>query len=466
MDIKAQNVEEPTKFPKVLSLKEKIAYGVGDLGNNFLFDMGQLYLLKYFTDVIGLPAAAAGGVFAIAKIWDAFADITIGTWVDNRKKIGKRGKFRPFILWASLPLALLLIANFAVPDFSITGKLIWSYITYMIFGTVYSISNVPFGSMQPSMTKNSDERSELASWRNIGANSGVLIATVAFMPIVLMFPTEKIGYTITVVFFAIAGVACQLFCYKNVKENYQVLPKDPVGEKRSIREIFSGYKAVFKNGPLLILCLANLFTFSAYNVKLAVQFYFAQYVLHDIKIVSYMSFFTIGFSILAAVVMPSIVKKIGKKHTYILGSLIWLISDLIGFFVTNSGLTFAIFTSISYFGNGILTALNWALISDVVEYGEWKTHVRSEGIVYSSYTYFRKLATAAAGFIPGVILSVVGYVPNHEQTAQALLGIRGITFIYPVIGAALTIILMLFYPITEQKYSEIIAELRTRHQND
>lgn len=466
MDIKTQNVEEPTEFPKVLSLKEKIAYGVGDLGNNFLFDMGQLYLLKYFTDVIGLPAAAAGGVFAIAKIWDAFADITIGTWVDNRKKIGKRGKFRPFILWASLPLALLLIANFAVPDFSITGKLIWSYIIYMIFGTVYSISNVPFGSMQPAMTKNSDERSELASWRNIGANSGVLIATVAFMPIVLMFPTEKIGYTITVVFFAIAGVACQLFCYKNVKENYQVLPKDPVGEKRSIREIFSGYKAVFKNGPLLILCLANLFTFSAYNVKLAVQFYFAQYVLHDIKIVSYMSFFTIGFSILAAVVMPSIVKKIGKKHTYILGSLIWLISDLIGFFVTNSGLTFAIFTSISYFGNGILTALNWALISDVVEYGEWKTHVRSEGIVYSSYTYFRKLATAAAGFIPGVILSVVGYVPNHEQTAQALLGIRGITFIYPVIGAALTIILMLFYPITEQKYSEIIAELRTRHQND
>lgn len=466
MDIKTQNVEEPEGFPKVLSLKEKIAYGVGDLGNNFLFDMGQLYLLKYFTDVIELPAAAAGGVFAIAKIWDAFADITVGTWVDNRKKIGKRGKFRPFILWASLPLALLLIANFAVPDFSITGKLIWSYVTYMIFGTVYSISNVPFGSMQPSMTKNSDERSELASWRNIGSNSGVLIATVAFMPIVLMFPTERIGYTITVIFFAIAGVACQLFCYKNVKENYQVLPKDPIGEKPSIREIFSGYKAVFKNGPLLILCLANLLTFSAYNVKLAVQFYFAQYVLHDIRIVSYMSFFTVGFSILAAIVMPSIVKQIGKKHTYILGSLIWLISDLIGFFVTNSGLTFAIFTSISYFGNGILTALNWALISDVVEYGEWKTHVRSEGIVYSSYTYFRKLATAAAGFIPGVILTIVGYVPNHEQTAQALLGIRGITFIYPVIGAALTIILMCFYPITEQKYSEIIAELRTRHQND
>lgn len=458
--------KEVEEAPKVLSLKEKIAYGVGDMGNNFLFDMGQLYLLKYFTDVVHLPAALAGGVFAIAKIWDAFADIGVGTWVDNRTKIGKRGKFRPFILWAALPLAIMLVANFTIPNFSMTGKAVWAYVTYMIFGTVYSISNVPFGSMQPSMTKNSVERSELASWRNIGSNTGLLIATVAFMPIVMLLPTQQTGYTVTVIIFAVLGVASQLFCYKNTKENYRVEPKEPEGEKKTFKEIFVGYKAVFKNGPLLILCLANLFTFSAYNVKLAVQFYFAQYVLDNIKIVSYMSFFTVGFSILAAAVMPSITKRIGKKHTYILGSAIWLISDIIGYFFTDSGLTFAIFTSISYFGNGILTALNWALISDVVEYGEWKTHVRSEGIVYSSYTYFRKLATAAAGFIPGLVLSMVGYIPNQQQTAGAIAGIRGIEFIYPVVMAGLTAILMFFYPITEDKYSEIMADLNLRHKKD
>lgn len=459
-----QKVETNQDFPKVLSLREKIAYGVGDMGNNFLFDMGQLYLLKYFTDVIGLPSVAAGGVFAVAKIWDAFADIAVGTWVDNRTKISRRGKFRPFILWASLPLALLLIANFSVPNFTLSGKLIWSYVTYMIFGTVYSISNVPYGSMQPTMTKNSDERSQLASWRNIGSNTGLLIANVAFMPIVLMLPTQKMGYTIGVIIFAVLGVAAQLFCYFNIKETYQVPVKAEQLEKRSFKDIFKGYKAVFKNGPLLILCLANLFTFSAYNVKLAVQFYFAQYVLNNIKIVSYMSFFTIGCSIVAAIFMPSIVKKMGKKHAYVLGSAIWLVSDLIAFFAVNNGWLFAIFTSISFFGNGILTALNWALISDVVEYGEWKTHVRSEGIVYSSYTWFRKMATAAAGFIPGVVLAMVGYVPNHQQTKQALMGIRGITFLYPVIMAALTVVIMFFYPITEEKYAKIIEDLRQRHE--
>ncbi len=111
--------------PRVVTLRNKIGYAIGDMGNNFLFDMGQLYLLNYFTDVVGLPSAAAGTVFLVAKIWDAFADMSVGTWIDNRTNISKRGKFRPFLLWAAIPLALLLIANFSTPNFSVTGKLIW-----------------------------------------------------------------------------------------------------------------------------------------------------------------------------------------------------------------------------------------------------------------------------------------------------------------------------------------------------
>ena len=123
---KEVNLEEVSasteEFPHVLSGIEKFAYGMGDVGNNFMFEMGQLYLLKYFTDVIGLPAATAGTVFLVAKIWDAFADIGVGTWIDHQKHISKAGKFRPFLLWAALPLGLLLIANFSVPNFSLDRK--------------------------------------------------------------------------------------------------------------------------------------------------------------------------------------------------------------------------------------------------------------------------------------------------------------------------------------------------------
>jgi len=189
----------------------------GDVGNNLLFDMGQLYLLKYFTDQLKLPAAAAGTIFLVAKIWDAFMDISVGTWIDNRTNIGKRGKFRPFILWSAIPLALLLIANFTMPNFSVTGQLVWAYVAYMLFGTCYSISNILFGSMIPTMTKNSQERSELASYRQAGSILGLMVATIGFMPIVTSLPNEKIGYTVAVLIFAVLGVLCQWYSYANIK---------------------------------------------------------------------------------------------------------------------------------------------------------------------------------------------------------------------------------------------------------
>ena len=472
---KEVNIEEVSasteEFPRVLSGIEKFAYGMGDVGNNFMFEMGQLYLLKYFTDVIGLPAATAGTVFLVAKIWDAFADIGVGTWIDHQKHISKAGKFRPFLLWAALPLGLLLIANFSVPNFSLTGREIWSYITYILFGTVFSITNVAFGSMAPAMTKNSVERSQLASARTIGTNAATMIATIAFMPIVLMLPTEKIGYSVGAIIFAIGGILAYMFCYKFTKENYhddrpsaeEVAATEPV-KGQGLKEILSSYKAIFKNGPLLMLCMANLFTFSAYNVKLAVQFYFAQYVLHDIKIVSYMSFFTIGMSIIAAFIAPKVLKKFGNKETYIIGCLIWGLGDALGFFLVNDAITFTIFTMISYFGNGMITVLNVKFIADAVEYGEWKTGVRSEAITYSSYTYFRKLSQAAAGIIPGIVLAAVGYIPNHAQTATALTGIRGLVFMYPVAMAICTAILMFFFPLTDKKYNQIMEELSIRHK--
>ena len=153
-----QSVQKDTKQTAKLTLREKIAYGTGDAGNGFLFDLGQIYLLKFYTDVLGLPVTVAGLVFLLSKIWDAFADISIGTWIDNRKKLGPKGKFRPFILYAAVPLALITIVSFITPNFSINGKIIWAYVTYMAFGTIYSISNIPYGSMVPAMTKDTNER--------------------------------------------------------------------------------------------------------------------------------------------------------------------------------------------------------------------------------------------------------------------------------------------------------------------
>lgn len=457
------NMQENKKVKKVVNttripLKEKFSYGLGDIGNNILFDMGQIYLLKFYTDSLGLPAATAGMVFLFTKIWDGFADITVGTWIDNRKKIGERGKFRPFMLYAALPLALMTIVSFITPDFSLTGKTIWAYCTYMAFGTIYSIFNIPYGSMIPAMTQNSVERSELASFRWAGANTGLLITTVAFMPIVMAFDSMRTGYVVAASVFAFFGLLLQLVSYSGIKERYVV--KERVKVKGSV---LSSYKSLLKNAPLLVLSLVNLFTFSAFNVKLAVQVYYCQYSLNDISIVPYLGFFSIGCVFIGIAMVPFFVKRIGKKSTYILGSAIWVIADIMAYVFVNNSVSFIAFACLAFFGTGFINTLNWALVSDAVEYGEWKTGIRGEGLVYSFFIFSRKMSQAIAGFVPGLVLALVGYVPNAVQSVNALKGIKGLMFIYPGVMAIATIVVMgVFYKLSDSRYNEIVIELNKR----
>jgi GPH family glycoside/pentoside/hexuronide:cation symporter len=443
-----------------LSFKEKMAYGMGDVGNNFLFDLGQIYLLKFYTDVLGLPAAVAGAIFLVTKIFDAFADIGVGTWIDARKNIGPRGKFRPFMLYGVLPLGLLTVVSFMNPDFSISGKLIFAYASYMAFGLFYSIVNIPFGSMGAAMTQDPVERAELAAFRQAGSNLGLLVTTMGFMPIVLMFSTASMGYLAAASIFAFVGVLCILYSYANIKE--RIIVEKPKDFHASLGNSF---KALFKNVPLMILCLVNVFTFSAFNVKLAVQIYYCQYVLNDVSIVPYMGFFSIGCIFIGVALVPFVVKRLGKKQTYMLGCAIWAVGDVLNYLITTNTTGFIFLSCVAFFGSAFVNSLNWALIADAVEFGEWKTGLRSEGIVYSFFTFFRKLSQAIAGFVPGMVLAFIGYVPNAVQSVGALAGIKGLMFVYPGFFAILTIVVMgAMYPLTDKRFKEILAELNKRKE--
>jgi GPH family glycoside/pentoside/hexuronide:cation symporter len=328
----------------------------------------------------------------------------------------------------------------------------------MIFGTVYSIFNNPYGSMIPAMTRHVIERSDLASSRWAGANTGLLLTTMLFMPIVLAFNSMQTGYVVAAAVFALAGLGLQLICYANVKERYSVT-KPNTGKGAILKD----YKSLFKNAPLLVLCIVNLLTFSAFNVKLAVQVYYCQYSLHNTLIIRPMGFFAIGCVYIGVILTPLLVRRFGKKATYILGAVIWAVADLLAWFFANTTISFIIFACFAFFGSSFINTLNWALISDAVEYGEWKTGNRSEGLVYSSFTFFRKLSQAIAGFVPGIVLTMVGYVANTEQTTKALTGIKGLMFIYPGVLAIATFIIMYFcYKLTDTKCKEIIAELNER----
>lgn len=448
----------------VLTLREKLGYGSGDVGFNFLFDMGQLYLLKFFTDQLGLNPAVAGSVFLVAKVWDAFADVTVGSWIDNQRRPGRFGRYRSFIIYGTLPLAIILVASFFVPDLSLTGRTIWAYLIYMAFGTVYSIANIPYGALIPAMTRNPQERAVLSSLRQGGGTLGLLIATVAFWPIVNSFGADmQQGYIVAVCIFGALGAALVYMMCFLVKERFAV---KPVVDEQALTKVplRTQYKLLFANRPLIGLCAANLFIFSAFNVRLAVQVYFAEYVLHDKWALSWLGLFAIGCVFPGVALVPYLTKRLGKRQTYILGCLIWFVADLFALFFVHNTASLVIFSCFAYFGSALPNSLNWAMISDCVEFGEWKNRVRNQALTYSAFTWFRKMSQAIAGFVPGIVLAVVGYVPNAiNQSDSTLTGIRGLMFFYPLVMCLLAIASIWFiYTLTDQRFVEIAEELDKR----
>lgn len=445
-----------------LSLREKCAYGMGDFGSNLMLCIGTLYLLKFYTDELGMPAFYGGIIFLVAKFFTAFTDMLTGVLLDSRRNIGKNGKFRPFILYASVPVALVATAQFMANDFSLTVKTAIATILFMMFGLFYSLMNCSYGAMVPAITRNPDERAQLAAWRQGGATLGLLLCTVGFMPVQSLFDASASrSYFLAALLFAICGLLCMWWCYSGVQERY--VEVTPEHHKPSMIKSFC---AIFHNPPLLVLCIANLCTLAAFNTKLAIQVYYTQYVLNDIHLLSWMGFFSMGCILVGVLLVPGAVKRFGKKQVYLGGLTLWATGDVLNFLWGGSSLLFVFFSCMAFFGTAFVNSLNWALVPDTVDYGEWKTGIRAEGSVYTGYTFSRKISAALAGFLPGIMLTQIGYVPNTLQRAETLLGLRQLIFLWPcglAIIAALT--MGFFYKLNEKRFAFIIEEISTRKNN-
>ncbi|YCI81766.1 MFS transporter [Enterobacteriaceae bacterium] len=442
-----------------LSLREKVAYGMGDFGSNLMLCIGTLYLLKFYTDELGLPAFYGGIIFLIAKFFTAFTDMLTGVLVDSRRHIGPRGKFRPFILYASVPVALVATAQFMANDFSLTVKTALATVLFMLFGLFYSLMNCAYGAMVPAITKNPQERAQLAAWRQGGATLGLLLCTVGFMPLQALFTTTpSLGYLLAAFCFACCGLFCMWWCYRGVNERY--VEVSPDHHKPSIAKSFC---AIFRNPPLLALCIANLCTLAAFNIKLAIQVYYTQYVLSDIHLLSWMGLFSMGCILIGVLLVPAAVKRFGKKQVYLGGLALWALGDVLNYLWGATSFSFVLFSCMAFFGTAFVNSLNWALVPDTVDYGEWKTGIRAEGSVYTGYTFSRKISAALAGFLPGIMLTQIGYVPNVLQSEATLAGLRQLLFIWPAALAVLAAVTMgFFYKLNEARFAFIIEDIARR----
>lgn len=438
-----------------LSLKEKVSYGFGDFGNGFMFDLGQIYLLKFFTDVAGIPAAFAGSIFLVSKLFAALTDPIVGSAIDYRKKIGPRGKFRPYLLFGSIILAVMTVLIFVSPDVSVTWKLVYAYASYMLWGVAYSFVNIPYGSLGAAITQDAEDRTALSAFRQIGSLGALLITSVIVIPILVHFDNVHIGYPAVMGMMAVIGIAGFMICYRNCKE--RIIVREAPKEKLSVMSVF---KCFIGNKPLLTVVFMTIFSISAYNIKSAMLVYFAQYNLNNAELMSYMSFIIIGSSFLGVLFMPKLVKRFGKKQTVMIGFAVSAAADALNFCLPSNVYIFTALASIAFIGISIPNGITWALVSDIIDYGEWKTGERKEATTYSLFNFSRKLAQSLSGFLSGIGLSVIGYIPNASQTEGTLIGIKGLLLLYPAFALACAMLIIgLMYKLTDRQHAELVQDL-------
>ncbi|WP_196602825.1 glycoside-pentoside-hexuronide (GPH):cation symporter [Pectinatus frisingensis] len=442
---------------KKLSWREKICYGFGDFGNGFMFDLGQAYLTKYWIDICTIPAAAVAGIFAFTKIFDAFMDPIAGSLIDRRKNIGRRGKFRPVMMISSIVLAFLTIVTFTMPDLSLSGKILFAYVAYMAWGLVYSFTNIPYGSLASVMTRDISERSQLATTRQAGSIGAQLITGMAFVPIVIASGDPRHGFFVAAIIMSIIGVIGFYICYRNTRENVPVLRNTEAEKKAG----FSDYiRVVFTNKPLLCIILMTLFTISAMNTNNQMMIFFCQYNLGNMGLQPLVNGIMMGCSVLGILLIPTLVKKFGKKKTAVSGLLIGCIANILNFVITTNIYTFIILVTIGYVALAIPNGITWAFVSDVIDYGEWHNGIRKEGITYAAFNFSRKIAQAIAAVVSSGILVLTGYVANITQSEETLTGIKAAMTLYPGVALGIAaIIIGLFYSLSDDHYKKIANDL-------
>ena len=419
------------------------------------------FLLFYYTDYAGVSAMAVGTIMMISRVFDGISDIIMGVIVDRTHS--RFGKARPWILRMCIPFAISGILMFSVPaSWSSTPKLVYVFITYNLVSTViYTAINVPYSALNALMTQDPYERSVLSIFRNLLATAGTLTINTFTLPLVEYFGNNASAWTKTFVVFGFVSIAAFLCTFFGTKERVRA---NETGEQKVEENVpfVTGIKALFQNKYWIMMTGMLALFFLMYSVNGGATVYYAKDILGDKNLVSTINGIFNIVQILGMFFIAMLVKKFGKRNVFSLG----LILDIIGMLVLNfSGGSMPIIVVSSVIrgiGNACGGATMWAMVSDTIDYGEWKTGYRTEGLVNSACSFGYKIGNGIGSALLGVILEVGGYVGNAAaQTASALTSIK-ICFVWiPIAVYVCGLIIMKFYHL-DKEFDGILADLKAR----
>jgi len=447
-----------------LSLKEKIGYGLADTASNLYFKFFEVFLVYYYTDIFGLNPAVMGTMFLVANLWDAVNDPIMGAIADRTNT--KNGKYRPYLLWFAIPYGLtgwLIFANF---DFLADPgtKVIYAYATFILFKMVYTAINVPYSAMMGVISPNAEDRQELGRFRFLGAFGGGFLIFLSVRPLVefLGKGNESLGFQLTMGIFGVLSIVCFYICYKTTKERIE-----PQKNSDSV-SMLEDVQFLAKNVPWLIMFVAGILTLTNVVLRGSVTIHYCEYYLgwNSDKVLWWMDMTTLFLSsgtlafIAGCYMTKWVLDRFTKKRSLIVLTTLNALGIFAFFLVPPEAVVtlFALNLFCSFVA-GPTPAIVWALYTDVADYGEWKFGRRATGLVFSAAQFAQKMGITIAGAASGYLLAGFGYIANQEQTPEALMGIRIIFCILPGALALANGLLLILYPLSQEKTEQIHAEL-------
>ncbi len=426
-------------------------YAVGDFGVNLYFISTMTWLLYFYTDVMGLSAIAAGGVFFVARIIDAATDPLMGALAERTRT--RWGRMRPYLLFGAIPLGVISVLTFTVPDLDAQGKLTWAYTTYILFGLIYTLVTIPYATLTASLTDDYDERTKLSTFRIGFAFAGGLLTSVGAMPFVSLFENEMVGFQALMTLFAVVATGLLWVTFAATKE--VVTP--PAKVKLSL---IDSAKAILFNPPLAIVIGIFCCGMLSFTVRQATTAYFFIYNVGDPSLISWFFGITLGSMLVGIWSVPFIAERYGKAGATRMGAYLAIVG-CIGFYFTSYTEVWQIFFwgCVVALGSTPVAVLGWAMIPDTVEYAEHKLGVRADGAIFSTASFFQKLAKTIGGAGVAIVLGLAGYQANQAQTPEALSAIHAVLTLVPIAILVVLIILTKLYRLDRATHQKLVQEL-------
>lgn len=458
---------------KKFGIRDKLGYMFGDFGNDFTFIFASMIMMKFYTDVMKVSPALVGVLMMTARFVDAFTDVAMGQIVD-RSKPTKAGKFKPWLLRICGPVAVASFLIYAswFADMGMTFKIVYMFVTYILWGSVfYTAANIPYGSMASAISAEPKDRASLSTFRTIGASLASLVINVA-LPLIVYDKVTVNGEVVQILnggktsiaaaVCSVGAVVCYLLCYRMCTERVKVEQKT---EKFDLGKLV---RNLIRNKSLIGIVLASICMLLVQLTAQTMTGYVYPDYFGNVAAQSIAGAASMLPTFVLATFIGKLQARFGRKELAIVGSLFGAVVFAFTFLLqTKNAYVFVGLYSVAFAGIAIFSLINWAMITDVIDDTEVKTGQRSDGEVYSIYSFARKMGQAASSGVAGTLLSAIGYQVAEGteviiQTEAVKQGIYNLTCLVPAIGfVLLAVVLFFFYPLNKKSVEEnakILAE--------